>query len=209
MKALWIAERIAILRTDIRASSGHAALDSVSYESLCARARASSSSTEISSVLRGEDAISVRRVEFRLVTSQGAAGLQCVAGGRGVRKEKRRECQGVTTLRQARKNDLNTHPSLQATESRQTLRELRGFRADSKRVSISLVTRCKSSFFGRSRGISSTVSFEYTQRKSRHHHNILSPHHHRPTPLLDPDGPTRTIVSTHQHQPQHPTTFST
>jgi hypothetical protein len=135
-------------------ASGHAALCLTNLSAV--RARASSSRPKYLVFCEEGDAISVRRVEFRLVTSQGAAGLKCVAGSGRVRKEKRRECQGVTRLRKASRKDLDTQPSLQSTESRQTLRELRGFRADSERVSISLVTRCKSFFFGRSRGISSS-----------------------------------------------------
>jgi hypothetical protein len=146
----------------------------ISLCELCARASELVPPPKYLLFLRGGDAISVRRVEFRLITSQGAAGLECVAGRRGGEKGEKARVPRVTRLRKARKKDLDTQPSLQATESRQTLRELRGFRADSEQLSISLVTRCKSSFFGRSRGISSTVSFEYTQRKSRHHHNILS-----------------------------------
>jgi hypothetical protein len=126
----------------------------ISLCELCARASELVPPPKYLLFLRGGDAISVRRVEFRLITSQGAAGLECVAGRRGGEKGEKARVPRVTRLRKARKKDLDTQPSLQATESRQTLRELRGFRADSKRVSISLVTRCKSSFFGRSRGIS-------------------------------------------------------
>jgi hypothetical protein len=145
LKALWNAGRIAY--SDI--ANRHSSILWPCSSRLCvlrisvrARERAHVP-TEIPSVLRGEDAISVRRVEFRLVTSQGAAGLECVAGRGGEKGEKARVPRGDEATKGEEEGPQYTQPSLQATESRQTLRELRGFRADIKRVSISLVTRCK------------------------------------------------------------------